>query len=129
MKPVKGTPFDFTSPHKIGERIAAVKGGYDHNFVLTKSDSSLHEAALLLDSVSGRKLEVFTTEPGLQFYSGNFLNGTFSTASGDPINQHDALCLETQHFPDSPNKPQFPNTVLQPGQQYHSITQYRFSLF
>ena len=129
LRPVKGTPFDFTSPHHIGERIDAVKGGYDHNFVLTRQDSSLHPAAILSDSASGRKLEVFTTEPGLQFYSGNFLNGRFNTPSGDPIKQHDALCLETQHFPDSPNQPKFPNTILQPGQHYHSLTQYRFSLF
>jgi len=124
---VKGTPFDFTVPHTIGERIAQVPGGYDHNFVLNKNDSSFTLAAALSDSASGRKLEVYTTEPGLQFYSGNFLDGTFKDRQGKPIQQHTALCMETQHFPDSPNQPAFPNTILQPGQHYHSLTKYKIS--
>ncbi|MEJ7682149.1 MAG: aldose epimerase family protein [Segetibacter sp.] len=115
LKPVKGTPFDFTSPHKIGERINQVKGGYDHNFVLNKKVTDLTKVAEVTDSISGRKLEVHTTQPGIQFYTGNFLDGSIKTDEGKPIQQHDALCLETQHFPDSPNKPAFPSTILKPG--------------
>jgi aldose 1-epimerase len=128
LKDVKGTPFDFLQPHKIGERIAAVEGGYDHNFVLTRTGNDLELAATLTDSVSGRKLEVFTTEPGLQFYSGNFLDGTFKTSDGKSINLHTGLCLETQHFPDSPNKPSFPSTLLKPGAKYHTATKYKVSV-
>ena len=122
---VRGTPFDFTSPHKIGERLEAVKGGYDHNFVLNKGGTALEKVATLSDSVSGRILEVSTTEPGLQFYSGNFLDGSLKNRDGKAIQQHAALCLETQHFPDSPNQPSFPNTILKPNQTYHSLTKYK----
>jgi len=125
---VKGTPFDFTVPVKIGKGIDSVKGGYDHNFVLNRKDSSLQRVAQLTDSFSGRKLELFTTEPGLQFYTGNFLDGKFKTADGKSIGKHAALCLETQHFPDSPNEPDFPSTFLMPGKTYHTITKYRFSV-
>jgi aldose 1-epimerase len=125
LKPVKGTPFDFTTEHKIGERIGQVPGGYDHNFVLNKSDSSLKLVAYVTDSLSGRKLEVSTTEPGIQFYTGNFLNGSLKTSDGKAINKNTALCLETQHFPDSPNKPSFPTTILRPGQKYHTATVYK----
>ncbi len=125
IKSVKGTPFDFTTPEKIGARIGQVPGGYDHNFVLNKKDSSLQLVATLSDSISGRKMEVYTVEPGLQFYSGNFLDGTFKTPDGTPINKHTALCLETQHYPDSPNKPNFPSTILKPGQKYHTVTKYK----
>ncbi|RXK86347.1 aldose epimerase family protein [Filimonas effusa] len=127
IKAVAGGPFDFTSPQKIGSRIAQVPGGYDHNWVLDrKGDStSLMLAATLTDSISGRTLEVYTTEPGLQFYTGNFLDGTFKAPNGTPINKNSALCLETQHYPDSPNKPGFPSTILQPGQQYHTVTKYK----
>ncbi|MBK8089752.1 MAG: galactose mutarotase [Chitinophagaceae bacterium] len=128
LKDVKGTPFDFLQPHKIGERIASVEGGYDHNFVLTRKGSDLELVATLTDSVSGRKLEVFTTEPGLQFYSGNFLDGTFKSTDGKAIQIHTALCLETQHFPDSPNKPAFPTTLLKPGEKYHTVTKYKVSV-
>ncbi|MCW3091808.1 MAG: galactose mutarotase [Ferruginibacter sp.] len=128
IKPVKGTPFDFTKGEKIGLRIDSVKGGYDHNFVLNKKDSSLTKVASLSDDKSGRTLEVFTTEPGLQFYSGNFLDGSIKTSDGKAINQHSALCLETQHFPDSPNQPKFPSTLLLPGQQYHTVTVYKISV-
>jgi aldose 1-epimerase len=127
IKAVKGTPFDFTTAHTIGERIDSVAGGYDHNFVLSHKDSTLQLVAVLSDTTSGRKLEVFTTEPGIQFYSGNFLDGTFSSG-GKPVKLRTALCLETQHFPDSPNKPKFPTTILQPGQQYHTVTKYKVSL-
>lgn len=128
LKDVKGTPFDFLQPHKIGERIAAVDGGYDHNFVLTRTGNDLELVATLSDSVSGLKLEVFTTEPGLQFYSGNFLDGTITTSDGKSIKLHTGLCLETQHFPDSPNKPAFPSTLLKPGEKYHTVTKYKVSV-
>ena len=128
LRSVKGTPFDFLQPHKIGERIAAVDGGYDHNFVLTRKGNDLELVATLSDSLSGRKLEVFTTEPGLQFYSGNFLDGTFKTTDGKQMLIHTALCLESQHYPDSPNKPAFPSTILKPGEKYHTVTKYRVSL-
>lgn len=124
LKSVTGTPFDFTTPHTIGERISAVEGGYDHNYVLNKSTEALPLVAILSDSASGRKVEVYTTEPGLQFYSGNFLDGTLS-AGGKPFNKHAGLCLETQHFPDSPNQPSFPTTILQPGETYHTVTTYK----
>ncbi|MGE5106439.1 MAG: aldose epimerase family protein [Sphingobacteriales bacterium] len=128
LKAVSGTPFDFLQPHKIGERIAAADGGYDHNFVLTRKSNDLELAATLSDSVSGRKLEVYTTEPGLQFYSGNFLDGTIKTSDGKAIQIHTGLCLETQHFPDSPNKPNFPSTILKPGEKYHTVTKYKVSV-
>ena len=110
---------------KIGLRIDSVNGGYDHNFVLNKKDAVLSLIATLSEEQTGRVLEVFTTEPGLQFYSGNFLDGNIKTSSGKPINQHTGLCLETQHFPDSPNQPKFPSTLLKPGQKYHTETVYK----
>jgi aldose 1-epimerase len=128
LQPVKGTPFDFTTATAIGARIANVPGGYDHNFVLNSKDGSLQLAAVLLDSMSGRKLEVYTTQPGLQFYTGNFLDGSIKTSDGKAINKNAALCMETQHFPDSPNQPSFPSTLLKPGEKYHSITKYKLSL-
>jgi aldose 1-epimerase len=128
LEPVKGTPFDFTTPKKIGRDIEEVKGGYDHNWVLNKKGDSLQLAAELSDSISGRTMEVFTTQPGLQFYTGNFLDGKFINRGGKPINLHTALCLETQHFPDSPNKPNFPSTILKPGNTYHEVTIYRVSI-
>ena len=129
LKPVKGTAFDFTTAQLIGSRIDSVQGGYDHNWVLNRRDSSsIQLVATLSDSTSGRKLEVFTTQPGLQFYSGNFLDGKFVNRDGKSLIIHTALCLETQHFPDSPNKPGFPSTILQPGQQYHQVTLYKISV-
>lgn len=128
IEPVKGTPFDFTTSEKIGARIDQVKGGYDHNWVLNKKDNSMQLVAVLSDAVSGRKLEVYTAEPGLQFYSGNFLDGKFKMAGDKPVNLHTALCLETQHFPDSPNQPSFPSTVLRPGEKYHTVTKYKLSI-
>lgn len=128
IEPVKGTPFDFTTAEKIGARIDQVKGGYDHNWVLNRKDNSMQLVAVLSDAVSGRKLEVYTVEPGLQFYSGNFLNGKFKMAGDKPVNLHTALCLETQHFPDSPNQPSFPSTVLRPGEKYHTVTKYKLSI-
>lgn len=128
LQPVKGTPFDFTTATKVGTRIDKVKGGYDHNWVLNKTGNDLQMVATLSDATSGRTLEVYTTEPGLQFYSGNFLNGQIKTSDGKAINQHSAMCLETQHFPDSPNKPNFPSTILEPGQKYHTTTKYKVVL-
>lgn len=131
LKAVKGTPFDFNTPEKIGSRIAQVggnPGGYDHNFVLNRTDSSLQLAVTVTDSVSGRKLQVFTTQPGVQFYTGNFLDGSIKGSDGKPFNKNCAFCLETQHFPDSPNQPKFPTTLLKPGEKYHSVTMYKLSV-
>jgi aldose 1-epimerase len=133
LQPVAGTPFDFTKPTAIGDRInddneqLKLGRGYDHNWVLNKSDASLTLAAKVTEPTSGRVLEVFTTEPGLQFYSGNFLDGS-DVGKGRKTYQHRyGLTLETQHFPDSPNKPKFPSTVLKPGEEYRSTTVYKFS--
>lgn len=128
IKSVKGTPFDFTTAQKIGKDIDSVKGGYDHNWVLNKKDTSLQKVAEVSDSISGRTLEVYTTQPGLQFYTGNFLDGKFTNRDGKPLKIHTALCLETQHFPDSPNKPNFPSTILKPGEKYHAVTIYKVKL-
>ena len=125
IRPVQGTPFDFTKPRSIGKEIDLVKGGYDHNWVLNSKGGSLQKVVVLTDSISGRSLEVYTTEPGLQFYTGNFLNGKFRNHHGKAVKLHTALCLETQHFPDSPNQPGFPSTILRPGEKYHSITVYK----
>jgi aldose 1-epimerase len=135
IRSVFGTPFDFTTPHKIGERIRGndeqlVFGrGYDHNWVLNRAPGSTNmiRAARLRDPSSGRTLTISTTEPGIQFYSGNFLDGTLYGTSGRQYRQGDGLALETQHFPDSPNKPNFPSTRLDPGQEYQTSTVYRFS--
>ncbi len=128
IKPVAGTPLDFASPHTIGERIAQVEGGYDHNYVLNRHGNRLSPAARVIEPTSGRVLEVYTTEPGLQFYSGNFLDGTLKGKGGKIYNQHDGYCLETQHFPDSPHHANFPSTILFPGKIYHHLTVYKFSV-
>lgn len=128
LKAVKGTPFDFTTATKIGARIDSVKGGYDHNWVLNRKGKDLQLVATLSDSATGRKLDVYTTEIGLQFYSGNFLNDKIQASHGKPFLVHTGLCMETQHFPDSPNEPKFPSTILKPGEKYHSVTKYKFSL-
>ncbi|MGQ9577238.1 MAG: aldose epimerase family protein [Candidatus Aminicenantales bacterium] len=128
IAPVKGTPFDFTIPKTIGAEIDQVRGGYDHNFVLRKGENSLHLAARLYEPRSGRLMEIMTTEPGLQFYSGNFLDGTIVGKSGLAYPKHSGLCLETQHFPDSPNHPDFPSTILRPGEKYSSTTIHRFTV-
>jgi len=124
---VKGTPFDFTTSHKIGERISEVKGGYDHNFKLKREGAGLSLACQVSDSASGRIMEVLTTEPGIQFYSGNFLNGSLTNSNGAVLKQHYGLCLEAQHYPDSPNRPNFPSVVLKPGEKYAQLTVYKFS--
>lgn len=124
---VKGTPMDFTSSKKIGKDIAKVKGGYDHNWVLNRHSKDLEKAASLYHAGSGRLMEVYTTEPGIQFYSGNFLDGSLKhTKEGKKYIQHAALCLEAQHFPDSPNQPSFPNTILKPVETYRQTTVYKF---
>ena len=128
IAPVKDGPFDFTKATKIGLRINSVKGGYDHNFVLNKKDTNLTKVATVTEEKSGRTLEVFTMEPGLQFYTGNFLDGTIKTSDGKAIQQHTAFCLETQHFPDSPNQPTFPSTILLPEQKYHTVTVYKLTV-
>jgi len=131
LKAVAGTPFDFTKPTKIGTHINEVPGppvGYDHNFVLRNSDTTVHQAAVVYDAMSGRQLEVLTTEPAIQFYTGNFLDGTLKADDGKPITQHTALCLETQHYPDSPNEPSFPSTILKPGETLHSTTIYKVTV-
>lgn len=137
IAPVTGTAFDFTTPHEIGERFRdgndkqiVIGHGYDHNYVLDRpspDDKSLIVAATVTEPTSGRKLEISTTEPGIQFYSGNFLDGTLVGTSGKVYRQSDGFALETQHFPDSPNQPDWPTTELKPGQQYQTATIYKFS--
>ena len=124
---VKNTPMDFSVAKRIGRDIDSVKGGYDHNWVLDKKENELTLAATLCHPASGRLMEVYTTEPGVQFYSGNFLDGTLKdTKTGQPYVRHAGLCLETQHFPDSPNQPSFPNTILHPGETYTQTSIYKF---
>jgi aldose 1-epimerase len=133
LRSVKGTPMDFTQPTPIGARInqedeQLIFGkGYDHNWVLNLVDGALTRVARVYEPKTGRVMEVFTTEPGMQFYSGNFLDGTITGKGGKVYYQRYGFCLETQHFPDSPNKPQFPSTVLKPGQTYKTTTIYQFS--
>jgi aldose 1-epimerase len=132
LKSIKGTPFDFTSAFRIGERISdddqqlKFGKGYDHNFVLNGRMGTLRQAAVVYEPASGRSMEIWTTEPGIQFYSGNFLDGTLTGKDGKVYQQRYGFCLETQHFPDSPNHPSFPTTVLRKGQQYHTITIHKF---
>jgi aldose 1-epimerase len=131
---VSNTPLDFRSAHAIGERITEsheqlqLAGGYDHNFVLRPADEPLRTAAKLYEPKSGRVLEVLTTQPGMQFYSGNFLDGTIIGKRGRQYVKYSACCFEPQHFPDSPNHPSFPTTVLKPGEQFRQTTVFRFSV-
>ncbi len=127
LRPVKGTPFDFTTPHAIGERLAQVPGGYDHNWVLNQATGQ-HSAATVYEPTTGRTMEVTTDEPGVQFYTGNFLDGSLTGKGGVVYGQHAGFCLETQHFPDSPNQAKFPGTVLEPGDTYHTTTSYTFGV-
>jgi aldose 1-epimerase len=130
---VEGTPFDFRAPTRIGARIEAddeqlrYGQGYDHNFVLNGADQGLRRAATLTDPRSGRILDVLTTEPGVQFYAGNLLDGSQQGKGGVCYARRSGVCLETQHYPDSPNQPQFPSTILRPDGTYHSETVFRFS--
>ncbi len=149
LAPVGGTPFDFRTPHAIGERIdaedeqIAFGGGYDHNFVLNRTPAGegvpgvsslggnpglLFRGAEVLEPVSGRTLRIFTTEPGIQFYSGNFLDGSITGKHGSVYGHRTGFCLETQHYPDSPNQSGFPSTVLRPGEEYRSRTVLRFGV-
>jgi len=134
LREIAGTPFDFRKPTAIGARIdqddeqLKLGGGYDHNFVLRRSAGSSESlAARVVEPTSGRVLEVWTAEPGVQFYTGNFLDGKSAGKGGATYPKRAAFCLETQHFPDSPNQPKFPSVVLSPGERYHTITTYRFS--
>jgi aldose 1-epimerase len=136
LAPVEGTPFDFRTPHTIGERIESDNvqlvrgGGYDHNWILDREEAGEGEttlAARVVEPTSGRVMEVYTTEPGVQFYSGNFLDGSITGKDGVVYTHRTGFCLETQHFPDSPNQPGFPSTILRPGEEYRSRTVYRFS--
>lgn len=124
---VAGTPFDFTVPHKIGERIKQLYKGYDNNFVLNNQSGQLALAAKVLEPESGRILEVFTTEPGVQLYTSNWFDGTMTGKCGKPHTNHSAFCLETQHYPDSMNQPGFPNVILRPGEEFRSQTIWKFS--
>jgi aldose 1-epimerase len=134
IAPVAGTPFDFRRSTRVGARIAdphiqIQRGrGYDHNYVLNKKGAELSHAARLVEPKSGRVMDVHTTEPGMQFYSGNYLDGSIIGKGGKPCTARMALCLETQHFPDSPNKPHFPSTLLRPGQEFRSRTVYAFGI-
>jgi aldose 1-epimerase len=133
IRSVEGTPFDFRTPTAIGARIDAddeqVKNGlgYDHNFVLSDTDSGLKLAARVYDRTSGRIMEVTTNEPGIQFYAGNFLDGSLTGKGGQVYPYRSGFCLETQHFPDSPNQPTFPTTILRPGELYATQTVYSFT--
>jgi aldose 1-epimerase len=133
LAPVEGTPFDFRKATVIGARIhenneqLKIAGGYDHNWVLRGVNGEIKTAARVYDPVSGRVLTVTTTEPGVQFYTGNFLDGTKFGSAGESHAKNTGLCLETQHFPDSPNKPMFPSTELKPGESRHSTTIFTFS--
>ena len=134
LRDVAGTPFDFRKPTAIGARVDSddeqikLGGGYDHNFVLRrKAGDPISLAARVVEPKTGRVLEVWTTEPGVQFYTGNFLDGSAHGKGGISYTKRSALCLETQHFPDSPNQPKFPSTELKPGERYHTTTIYKFS--
>jgi aldose 1-epimerase len=133
LRPVKGTPFDFTTPTRIGARIddnydqLVLGHGYDHNFVIHRTGGGLVLAARVYEPTTGRTLEVSTTQPGVQFYTGNFLDGTITGKNGQVYKHRYGFCLETQHFPDSPNHPSFPNTILKPGETFREKTVFKFS--
>jgi aldose 1-epimerase len=135
LMPVAGTPFDFTKPHVVGDRIndtsseqIVLGGGYDHCWALDKPAGSYAKIATVVEPISGRKMIVSTDQPGVQFYTGNFLDGHLTDKYGAKITKRHGLCLETEHFPDSPNQPSFPSTVLRPGEVYKSKTAYQFSV-
>ncbi|HET9407384.1 MAG TPA: aldose epimerase family protein [Candidatus Sulfotelmatobacter sp.] len=133
LRPVKGTPLDFTKSTKIGARIddnydqLTLAHGYDHNFVVNRKGEGLALAARVYEPTTGRELEVSTTQPGVQFYTGNFLDGSVTGKHGHAYQRRDAFCLETQHFPDSVNHPDFPTTILRPGETFHQTTVFKFS--
>ncbi|WP_181163624.1 aldose epimerase family protein [Pontibacter mangrovi] len=124
---VAGTVMDLRQPQRIGQNLDQVPGGYDHTYVLGQQPGQMARAAEVYEPLSGRVLEVFTTQPGVQFYTGNFLDGSLTGKHGHTYTKHYGFCLETQHFPDSPNQPNFPSTILRPGQTYRQRTIYRFS--
>ncbi len=134
LTPVTGTPFDFRTPVAIGAQIASrdpqllYGKGYDHNFVLDRKEPGLTHAARLSEPTTGRTLDIVTTEPAIQFYSGNFLDGTLTGKGGQLYRHRAGLCLETQHYPDSPNHPDFPSTILRPNQEYRSQTVFTFGV-
>ncbi len=133
LRPVAGTPFDFTAPHAVGERINSTDeqiklgGGYDHNWVLNKKTNEMSLAARVHEPTSGRTMEVWTTQPATQFYTGNFLDGTITGKKGWTYQLRNGFCFEPQHYPDSPNHPAFPTTELKPGETYKSTIIYKFS--
>src|SRR5579871_1882118 len=133
LRPVKGTPFDFTKSTRIGSRIddnyeqLTLGHGYDHNFVINRKGAGMTLAARVYEPTTGRVLEVSTTQPAVQFYTGNFLDGSVTGKSGHVYKRRNGLCLETQHYPDSPNHPDFPNTILKPGEKFHQTTAFKFS--
>jgi aldose 1-epimerase len=134
LRRVQGTPFDFTTATEIGERInqdneqLKFGGGYDHNWVLNKRDGGVAKAAEVWEPQTGRHMEVWTDQPGMQLYTSNFLDGSIRGWDGKTYSRHSAFCMETQHYPDSPNKPEFPLTELRPGDLYRTTTIYRFSV-
>jgi len=127
IKAVEGTPMDFRRGKRIGAEIGDVAGGYDHNFVLNNCDGSLRSVGRLYEASTGRVVEILTTQPGMQFYSGNFLDGSFAGKNGIVYHRYTGLCLEPQHFPNAPNHPNFPSTVLHSGEEYKQTTVFRFS--
>lgn len=128
IRPVIGTAYDFTSTHTIGEKIQDIPGGYDMNYVLRKPEAGLSLAAEIYEPGSGRFMQAYTTEPGMQFYTSNSFNGSIMGRDGIAYPQYAGFCLEMQHFPDSPHHPEFPSVVLRPGETYHQLTVYRFSV-
>jgi aldose 1-epimerase len=126
IRGVKDSPMDFTKPMPVGSRIDQVPGGYDHNYVLNSGGGKLALCARVHEPTSGRVMEIRTTEPGVQLYTGNFLDGSITGKGGKVYNKHYGFCLETQHFPDSPNKPDFPSVVLKPGEKYQTVTVHKF---
>ncbi len=133
LRPVRGTPFDFTRPTAIGARInqdeeqLKLGKGYDHNFVIDGRAGTLRLAGRVTEPTTGRVMEVWTTEPGMQLYTGNYLDGSDTGKGGKPYRHRYGFCLETQHYPDSPNRPEFPSTVLRKGARFRSTTVYKFS--
>ena len=129
LVPVKNTAFDSTSPKKVGKDIRSTGNGYDHNFVLGNLAGKLQPISTLYHAASGRCMETSTTQPGVQLYTGNYLDGSLQHTPGNiKYNRYGGLCLETQHYPDSPNQPGFPDTILQPDEKYHQVTVYKFSV-
>ena len=128
IRSTEGSALDLRSPKVLGEEIEKVEGGFDHCFIIEGDGEVPVHAATLVHKPSGRVMEVFTTEPGVQFYTGNFLDGTLTGKGGVVYGKHFGFCLETQHFPDSPNQPDFPSTILRPGETYYHFTSYKFSV-